>query len=413
MANFITLNIDDLIENGEFEIDLSAFGFAVEETMAEADPAEAGPAQVAEIAETRPPPNVNIDNTLPIVNKAPTFVEISDEQKLDFINGMKNKNTTRKTDAVMKQFARWLARPPRVEVRDISDIGATELDNYVGSFLLNVRKFDGTQYEPDTLTSYHRAIDRYLREKNYPYSMVTDKEFKTSRQTLGSKRKELKQKGKGNAPNAAEPLTEGEERILKEKGILGTHSPRALTNKMWLQNTTMLGLRGGTESRKMCWGDLSLKANELGREYLEYNERETKTRTGETSSTHQRSFRPKIFATPDDSENCPVAAYKEFEKRRPPSMIYHEAPFYLATNYRRDPESQTWYKGQPLGENTLRTIIKSMAEKAELPGRKTNHSARKTTCTKLLHAGVAPTTIQQLTGHSNVQSINKYGAASN
>ena len=56
--------------------------------------------------------------------------------------------------------------------------------------------------------------------------------------------------------------------------------------------------------------------------------------------------------------------------------------------------------------------MKNMAIKANLPGRKTNHSARKSTCTRLLHAGVAPTTIQQLTGHRNVQSVNNYAVAS-
>ena len=53
-----------------------------------------------------------------------------------------------------------------------------------------------------------------------------------------------------------------------------------------------------------------------------------------------------------------------------------------------------------------------MASKAELPGRKTNHSSAKTSCTKLPHAGVAPTTIQQLTGHRNVQSVNNDAIAS-
>ena len=43
---------------------------------------------------------------------------------------------------------------------------------------------------------------------------------------------------------------------------------------------------------------------------------------------------------------------------------------------------QKWYKRQPLGENTLRAIMKNMAKRADLPGRKTNHSARKSTCTK-------------------------------
>ena len=56
--------------------------------------------------------------------------------------------------------------------------------------------------------------------------------------------------------------------------------------------------------------------------------------------------------------------------------------------------------------------MKVMANKANLLGKETNHSARKSTCTRLLHAGIAPTTIQQLTGHKNVQSINNYAIAS-
>ena len=88
-------------------------------------------------------------------------------------------------------------------------------------------------------------------------------------------------------------------------------------------------------------------------------------------------------------------------------------PFYLAIKYNRKPNDTEWYKRQPLDENNLRAIMKNMAKQADLPGRKTNHSARKSTCTKLLHAGLHPTTIQQLTGHRNVQSINNYAVASN
>ena len=82
----------------------------------------------------------------------PTFVEVSDQQKNDFIDDMKNKNTVRKTVTVMRQFTNWLAMSPRNETREINTIQADELDNYIGSFLLSIRKSDGEQYEPDTLT---------------------------------------------------------------------------------------------------------------------------------------------------------------------------------------------------------------------------------------------------------------------
>ena len=59
----------------------------------------------------------------------------------------------------------------------------------------------------------------------------------------------------------------------------------------------------------------------------------------------------------------------------------------------------------------IKTLMK-MATNAGLVGHFTNHSVRKTMCTQLLHAGVPPTTIAQLSGHKNVQSINQYAVAS-
>ena len=344
--------------------------------------------------------------------KQPTFVEVTDNEKNNFVDSMKNKNTVRKTVTVMRQFTNWLEMPPRKETREINTIQADELDNYIGSFLLSIRKANGEQYEPDTVTSYHRGIDRYLRDRKYPFSLVVDKEFATSRAVLASKRKELKQKGKGNRPNASTPLSKGEEKALKDKNCVGLNSPQQLLNKMWLQNTMLIGIRPGAENHSLRWGDIQLHEDENGQEYLEFErERATKTRTGEASDT--RSFRPKQFAHPDDPSDCPVVAYKAYQRHRPIKMNYPESPFYLAIHHQRKPDSETWFKGQPLGENSLRYIMKNMASKAEIPGRKTNHSARKTTCTKLLHAGVAPTTIQQLTGLKNVQSVNNYAIASN
>ena len=56
--------------------------------------------------------------------------------------------------------------------------------------------------------------------------------------------------------------------------------------------------------------------------------------------------------------------------------------------------------------------MKRMAAATALPGKKTNHSVRKTMCTNLLHAGVALTNIIQLSGHKNVASLSNYATAS-
>jgi hypothetical protein len=45
----------------------------------------------------------------------------------------------------------------------------------------------------------------------------------------------------------------------------------------------------------MLWGDVELNTDSAGREYLEFNERATKTRSGNSRET--RPFKPKMFAT--------------------------------------------------------------------------------------------------------------------
>lgn len=70
--------------------------------------------------------------------------------------------------------------------------------------------------------------------------------------------------------------------------------------------------------------------------------------------------------------------------------------------------AQVWFKNQPLGVHSLGNMMKTMAELAELPGRKTNHSGRKTTVKRLKEANFDNVDIIQLTGHKNVQSLNLY-----
>ena len=92
-------------------------------------------------------------------------------------------------------------------------------------------------------------------------------------------------------------------------------------------------------------------------------------------------------------------------------MCHPDAPFYLQAHQswnKGDQPLQTWFKCQALGEHSLGNIMKDMARQANLPGRKTNHSGRKTTVKRLKEANFENTDIIQITGHKNVQSLNSY-----
>ena len=93
----------------------------------------------------------------------------------------------------------------------------------------------------------------------------------------------------------------------------------------------------------MCWGDVKLRKNANGEEYLEYFERQTKTRTGE-NTRDVRKVMPKMYAVPTKPpEKDPVFVYKFYAEKRPSEMNTDEAPFYLAINHCKKALSDNGY----------------------------------------------------------------------
>ena len=122
----------------------------------------------------------------------------------------------------------------------------------------------------------------------------------------------------------------------------------------------------------MCWGDVRLCQTSTGQEYLEFNERETKTRSG----NDPRNVAPKLFAVPKN-EKCTVKAYKVYAEKRPAEMKTDDAPFHLAVNNVKSGSGKPWFKKSPFGVNKLNTLMKTMAQKAGLGPNFKNHSGRK------------------------------------
>lgn len=62
------------------------------------------------------------------------------------------------------------------------------------------------------------------------------------------------------------------------------------------------------------------------------------------------------------------------------------------------------------GVNSLGSFMKKIVKNAEIEGERklTNHSIRKTSCSRLLDAGLPVTAVAQLSGHKNPNSLNSY-----
>lgn len=83
----------------------------------------------------------------------------NNEELKQFVKGMRSKSTVMKTGQTVRRFQEWLEMEEK-DSHNIDNMEPERLNNYLANFWLNIRKSNGEQYEPDTLTSYHRGIDR-------------------------------------------------------------------------------------------------------------------------------------------------------------------------------------------------------------------------------------------------------------
>ncbi|VDI13417.1 Hypothetical predicted protein [Mytilus galloprovincialis] len=348
------------------------------------------------------------------------FKDVTDAELESFIKEQESKNTCRKTKSDLNIFQSYL-KTKHNDTRKIDDIPPHELDRFLGFFFISAtkeRQTNGTmEYEPTSLKSIQQSISRYLKDSNYQCNIMTDDEFHKSRQTLSAKFKNLKSLGLGNKPNAADPLTDDDINKFYSKNVMGATSPRSLMNTIYINNNYHFGLRGVTEHYNLCWGDITLKVDTNGDEYLQYcRERQTKTRQGDNLS-NLRKTGPIAMENKNDHSRCPVFAYKLYRQKRPETMKKDDSPFYIqATTFQDDNYGSKllWYKAQRLGTKSISKIIKSMATEA-LPNndkRLTGHSARKGSIQKQKDAGVQDTEIVQRTGHKNVNSLLSYSNTS-
>ena len=142
-----------------------------------------------------------------------------------FIQDQENQNTRKKTDSCVKRFKSWLLTQKNIII-DPVEIPPGELDTLIGEWLLSLKKATGGDYEPDSLTSFHRGIARYLRDSGYGIDIVNHPSFQTSNRVLGAKRKQLKAAGLGNKSNKAEPLSDEHVKQLWRTGTMGLHSAK-------------------------------------------------------------------------------------------------------------------------------------------------------------------------------------------
>ena len=341
--------------------------------------------------------NKNIVNTS---NDTSADEEMSTIQ--DFFEGQRPKNTTKKTACGINAWKKFCSSIG--EVRELENIsaGSLKLNVLLCKFFMDVKKKDGGDYEPASLSSFQKSIQRCLKDKNSSFNLFQDIEFAKSREVLlGEKRELVEKHDKGNRPQVAGSNTPSEEDLLFHTKQFGDHNPEVLQRTVWFVLSLHFGFRARDESRKLSWGDIVRENDPHGGEVLVWKaERGSKTRHGD--GTHQRAFNPTMQAT--NNELCSVKLFKKFSAHRP-MMKHSDSPFFLVINHKRKPESQILYCNSPLGKNAFGKFLLNAAKAAGLPGNISNHSVRKTCISRLMDADLPENYVAELSGYKKSQTF--------
>ena len=208
----------------------------------------------------------------------------------------------------MNVFQSW-AKSRHRENASIETMPPEELDTVLTKFYTEVKKKDGDDYEPESLKTMQSAIERHLKDKNYPLSIVRSREFHNSQEVLNAKALSLRQQGKGKRPNKAQPLTPDEESALWEKGQLGDFNGKVLTNVNFKNLTEQLGLRGRQEHYDAYVEDLVIRQQEDDTEVVEFQKVQPKHEVAVCRSGEELRRRLCIAPTAEETIQCGSSSF--------------------------------------------------------------------------------------------------------
>ena len=217
-SDMFSLNFDNLFST----VDLESLEIKENDTVVEVDNTLNQPSERAVLTET----NMETNN-LPGPEES-GFLLSSNEQIQETLKQAENKYTNRSTAMWMKVWSSW-GKSRNIDVNMETKAPAT-LDEVLKKFYVEVRKQDGSKYKQDSLKVMQAALERYLSTRKYPYSIITSREFASSRVFLDVKAKQLRMNGYRKRQNRAHPYNSTEEESFWSSGLLGDHSGVALTN---------------------------------------------------------------------------------------------------------------------------------------------------------------------------------------
>jgi hypothetical protein len=192
----------------------------------------------------------NTENLTENSQSQASIVTFTDEELNAFKQDMAATNTKKSTASSVRRFKSWYEEKYGREL-DLDKVSKQNAPQLLKFFFLEIRQTTkenkGKVYEPGILQTYRNGLRRYFLERpcppavdNFDIEKTSGTEFGEVSNFLALKKKDLKKKGLGNKPNAAEPVEKEDIENMWSSGAIGLSNPRSLLHLVWWTNVTHL-----------------------------------------------------------------------------------------------------------------------------------------------------------------------------
>ena len=167
-------------------------------------------------------------------------------------------------------------------------------------------------------------------------------------------------------------------------------------------------MRGGEEHRSLLLSQIKF-GEEDNTEYVEYTENSSKKRPGGNKLLNLENKVVRFYSQPSLGEHCHVHPLKLYISKLPEASVKKDL-FYCRL-LKKFSDDGPWYCNMSLGHNTLSSTLKTMA--GLTTERKTNHSLRVTSISRMFQAKVPEKIIMERSGHLTKEGVRSYEHTTN
>ncbi|XP_058714783.1 uncharacterized protein KIAA1958-like isoform X1 [Poecile atricapillus] len=281
----------------------------------------------------------------------------------DVLKKQKKTNST----GDIEVFKEWLKLHHPSETRKIHTLPPADLDHYLVSFFSSAKRQNGMDFSSNSLNFFQHNISRFLKDHNYPYNILRGPEFRASQEAYKLNHWCLFLKEEGWS--VVENMTDDDVENLSKKGILSKTHPQGLLHLMFTSLIRGFGASTHYQAHQLYWGQVVLRKTKGELEYLEWKD-------DLSPKGDKEELCPRLFAKPEDPENCPVASYKEYARKRPPDMLKDNHPLYLFPKSLCSVWDEVWYSRKALTKPKIYKILKVITQEVK----KTERKTRKLVC---------------------------------